>query len=170
MAGIDNSHFIHSSLREKILEHLFIGEVLKSLWKRNISDIEVLKAEVDNGGYDAVVSCQGVTRHIQLKASYAGSSTKEQKINISLCNKPSGCVIWMSFSPDTLDLGPFYWFGAEPGKPLPSICDFKVAKHNKGNSTGQKLERPNIRVLRRSAFSKLSTIEEVIFHLFGVSK
>lgn len=100
------SHYLHSSLREKILEHLFIGEILKALWKQNISDIDVLKAEVDSGGYDAVISCNGISRHIQLKASYIGSSTSTQKIQLSLCKKPSGCVIWMQFDQDTLDLGP----------------------------------------------------------------
>jgi len=113
----DQNHSIHSSLREKILEHLFIGEVLNVLWKKNIYDIEVLKADVDSDGYDVDISCQRTIRHIQLKASYKGSSTSNQKVQLSLCSKPSGCVIWIQFDPNSLDLGPFYWFGGGPGLP-----------------------------------------------------
>lgn len=163
-----SSHYIYSSLREKILEHLFIGEVLKVLWKNNVTDIEVLKAEVDSGGYDVVISCNGISRHIQLKASYKDAATREQKVQLSLGSKPSGCVVWLQFDPDTLDLGPFFWFGGEPGMPLPNIVGKKVAKHTKGNAEGVKLERPNLRVLKKGDFIELTTIEEVVDRLFGV--
>lgn len=163
-----SSHYLHSSLREKILEHLFIGEVLKTLWTKGVRDLEVLKAEVDSGGYDVVVSCQGIIRHIQLKASYKGSATSEQKVQLSLGTKQSGCVIWIQFDSESLNLGPFYWFGGSPGQSLPDITTKKVAKHTKGNAQGEKLERPNLRVLVKRDFTKLETIEEVVFRLFGV--
>lgn len=165
---IDQSHYLHSTLREKILEHLFIGEILKSLWKKNIRDIEVLKAEVDSGGYDVVISCGGTIRYIQLKASYKGATTREQKVQLSLGTKPNGCVIWMQFAPDTLELGPFYWFGGAPGLTFPDILSKKIAKHTKGNAEGVKLDRPNLRVLKKADFTKLATIEEVVFRLFGI--
>lgn len=165
---VDQSHSHHSSLREKILEHLFIGDVLKCLWQKDLRDIEVLKAEVDSGGYDVVISCQGNIRHIQLKASYKGSATSEQKVQLSLGTKPSGCVVWMQFDPESLNLGPFYWFGGSLGQPLPDISDKKVAKHTKGNAQGEKLERPNLRVLVKRDFIKLETINDVVFQLFGV--
>ena len=165
---LDQSHYLHSSLREKILEHLFIGEVLKSLWKKNIRDIEVLKAEVDSGGYDVVISCGGTIRYIQLKASYKGATTSEQKVQISLGTKPSGCVIWMLFDPDTLDLGPLYWFGGAPGLTFPDISSKKIAKHTKCNAEGLKLERPNLRVLKKADFTKVTTIEDIVFRLFGI--
>ncbi len=165
---IDSSHYLHSSLREKILEHLFIGEILKHLWKKNIRDIEVLKAEVDSGGYDVVISCNGISRHIQLKASYNGASTSSQKVQLSLGTKPSGCVIWMQFDQKSLDLGPFFWFGSGPGHTLPDITGKKVATHTKGNAQGEKLERPNLRVLKKADFTKLTMIEEVVFRLFWI--
>jgi hypothetical protein len=31
-------------------------------------------------------------------------------------------------------MGPLLFFGSGPGKPLPSIDDFPVAKHTKGNA------------------------------------
>ena len=130
-----DSHTTHSGLREQVLEHLFLGELLRCLWRQGHRDIEVLKAEVDNAGYDLVIECNGIMRHIQLKSSYEGAKTNRVKINTALTNKPSGCVIWMVFDPKTVDLGPFYWFGGSPGRPLPSLGD-RVAKHTKGDAKG----------------------------------
>ncbi len=61
----DESHFRHSSLREKVLEHLFVGDLLRCLWRKGARDIELLRAEVDAGGFDLVLDCNGVQRHIQ---------------------------------------------------------------------------------------------------------
>jgi hypothetical protein len=54
---LDTSHFLQSSLREKLLEHLFIGELLRRLWRLGRRDIEVLRAEIDASGYDLVLEC-----------------------------------------------------------------------------------------------------------------
>lgn len=48
-------HSEDSSLREQALVHLFLGELLAEMWRTNRRDIEVLKAEVDRGGYDLVL-------------------------------------------------------------------------------------------------------------------
>ncbi len=60
------SHFLHSSFREKTLEHVFIGDCLRRLWAKRVWEAEVLKAEVDAAGYDLVMKVSGVLRHIQL--------------------------------------------------------------------------------------------------------
>lgn len=163
---LDTSHTVNSSTREKVLEHLFVGDLLRCLWRRGDRDIEVLRAEVDKGGYDAVLEVNGILRHIQLKASHKTAKTREVGINIALARKPSGCVIWMQFDPENMDLGPFLWFGAEPGAPLPDLGD-RVGKHSKADSKGTKAERPNIRQLRRSRFETLSSMDSVVGALFG---
>ena len=161
----DSAHSIDSSLREQVLEHLFTGELLRCLWTRGRKDIEVLRAEVDRGGYDLVLACNGILRHIQLKASYLGAKTSRVKVHIGLAAKPSGCVIWIRFDPDTLELGPFHWFGGRPGEPLPSLGD-TVARHTKGDAKGIKSYRANIRVVNGGRFSKLTSITEVAERLF----
>jgi hypothetical protein len=89
------------------------------------------------------------------------------KLSLHLAKKPSGCVIWLWFNPLTLELGPFLWFGNAPGLQLPEIAGFKVAKHTKGNAQGFKLERPNVRVIPKSRFESVATIEDLILRLFG---
>jgi len=62
-------HYLNSSFREKLIEHLFIGELLKLSWRDGACTLEVAKTEVDNQGYDLIAEDNGVIRHIQLKAA-----------------------------------------------------------------------------------------------------
>jgi len=109
----------HSSAREKVLEHLFVGELLRCLWQRGIRDMEVLRAEVDMGGYDLVLEANGVLRYVQLKSSYRASKTARVPVNINLARKPGGCVIWIRFDVETVELGPFYGSAAALEKQYP---------------------------------------------------
>lgn len=160
-------HSLHSSYREALLEHLFAGEVMKYLWLQGIHRMEVLKPQVDDGGYDLVLEANGITRHVQLKSSHQGSSTARVNVNLRLMEKPSGCVVWTIFDPDNLELGPFYWFGGGPGQGLPDVRDFEIAKHAKGNAEGVKLQRPNVRVIPRGRFTRVDSIPELVEKLFG---
>ncbi|WP_432219641.1 hypothetical protein ACREYJ_13685 [Pseudomonas kribbensis] len=159
-------HSLHSSYREKLIEHLLVGELLKLSWKNKDFSLEISKPEVDRSGYDIIAEANGIIRHIQLKATFTGSATASHKIHISLEKKPSGCVVLIYFDNDTLELGPFYYFGAGPGQPLPSLVGLKTAKHTKGDAAGIKLERPNIRILSKGNFVKLKTINELYSQLF----
>jgi len=165
--GDRSAHSADSSLREKIIEHAFVAELLRTLWRRGQRDVEVLRAEVDRGGYDVVLHCNGVMRHVQLKSSHRGASTAKITASLKLKDKPSGCVIWILFDQETLELGPYLWFGSEPGSALPDLGD-KVAKHSKANSQGEKLARPGLREMARRSFTELQSMDEVVGRLFGL--
>jgi hypothetical protein len=160
-------HYEHSSYRERLLEHLFISELLKLSWQRGDCSLEISKPEVDRSGYDFVAEVNGYIRHIQLKTTFIGSRSSHQKVQLSLGSKPSGCVILIQFDKDTLRLGPFLYFGATPGEPLPSLSLYKIAKHTKANSQGVKASRPTLREIPNRAFQKFDTIEELYQRLFG---
>jgi hypothetical protein len=162
-----SKHSEQSSYREKLIEHLFVGELLKLSWINGDCVLEVAKPEVDNSGYDIIAETNRIIRHIQLKASYIGSKTTRQKVHIQLSNKPSGCVVWIYFNKDTVELGPFYFFGGKPGEPLPDLLGTKVAKHTKGDQDGHKAERPNIRVLNKGMFTRIDSVNELYNVLFG---
>jgi hypothetical protein len=165
-----SKHSEHSSYREKLIEHLFVGELLKISWLDGDCQLEVAKPEVDNSGYDVIAEANRVIRHIQLKASYIGGKTSRQKIHVKLAEKPSGCVVWIYFDKETLSLGPFYFFGRAPGEPLPDIQDAKTAKHTKGDQDGHKADRPNIRELNKGSFTKYDTVQDMYKALFGTSQ
>lgn len=164
------SDSVHSSRREKLMEHVFVGEVLRTLWRKGVHEVDVLRSETDAAGYDIVIEVDSIARHIQLKSSARNSRTSRQKVHLALGRKRSGCVLWVMFDPSTLELGPFLWFGGPPGKPLRDITGFPVAKHTKGNSGGKKTERKNIRVINKGDFTKVESISAVVTKLFGQQK
>jgi ADP-ribosyl-[dinitrogen reductase] hydrolase len=154
-----------SSLREKMLEHVFLADLSRALWRQGRRDFEILRAEVDRGGYDVVVECGGVTRHIQLKSTHRNGKAREVPIQLALGSKPSGCVVWLMYDPMTMELGPFYWFGGAPGELLPDLGG-KVVRHTKGNKDGVKAERRGLRMLPRNRFVRLETVDELALILF----
>ena len=163
--------YLKSNFYEQLVEHAFISELLQEAWFRYGKTVEVLRSEIDSSGYDLLLECNGVIRHVQLKNSIAGAKTAYQKINIALSEKPSGCVVWLMREEDEsknrINLK-YLYFGDVPGKPLPSLEPFKIAKHTKGNAQGVKKERPLIRQIPKSKFIKLSGINELLGKLFGL--
>ncbi len=133
-AGV--SHFENSTLRERIVEHIFIGQMLKALWCRDVVDVEVLRSEFDAHGYDLVVGRGAIVRHIQFKT---GTSSKpgDVSVSVALSTKPSGCVLWIKVTPQ-LDMGPFFWFGAAPGLPLPAIDAYASPRRPTHNKDGER--------------------------------
>src|SRR3546814_6371039 len=95
-----NPPVIHSTLRERIVEHVLVGEALRRLWQLGVTDVEVLRSEFDAGGYDLVMARGRVTRHIQFKTKIVGGKTDEVKISLKLMEKPSGCVLWIVVTPE----------------------------------------------------------------------
>ncbi|QDT53783.1 hypothetical protein Pan44_18070 [Caulifigura coniformis] len=162
-----------SQFYEQIVEHAFVSEVLQEVWYGFGETIEVLRSEVDSSGYDVVFECGGVLRHVQLKTSKPDAKVASQKINIALAEKPGGCVVWLvrNEDPNTCRLRLSYlYFGGVAGEPLPSLENFKTAKHTKANAAGVKLERPGIVLVPKSRFRKIATTRNLVENLFGLPR
>ena len=97
IAALRQADSAHSSLREELIEHIFVGDLLRWLWERSIYDIEVLRPEVDNGGYDLLLECNGIARHVQFKSTHRHGRARHVKVSQKLARRPSGCVIWVLF-------------------------------------------------------------------------
>ena len=162
-----NQHTDSSSYREKLIEHLFVGELLTLSWLHHGCSLEIAKPEVDNSGYDFIMESNGHLRHIQLKTSIIGGKTSSQKIHLRLTKKPSGCVVWVYFNQETLKLGPFLFFGGSPDDQMSDLNNLKKAKHTKGNKDGFKAERPNLRVVPKGQFKQFDSIEALYAQLFA---
>jgi hypothetical protein len=167
----ESASYLKSNFYEQLVEHAFISELLQEAWFRYGKTVEVLRSEIDSSGYDLLLECNGVIRHVQLKNSIAGAKTAYQKINIALAEKPSGCVVWLMREEDESNNRvnlKYHYFGDAPGKPLPSLEAFKIAKHTKGNAQGVKKERPLIRQVPKSKFIELSGINDLLGKLLGL--
>ena len=57
---VTTDHRLLSSYREMLLEHLFAGEVMRYVWLSGIKRLEVLKPQVDDGGYDLVLEANSI--------------------------------------------------------------------------------------------------------------
>ena len=163
----NSQHCAQSSARENLIEHVFLGELLRGLWRRNIRDLEVLRPEVDSGGYDLALEFRGLTRHLQLKSSYRGARRADVTASVKLLERPSACVLWIFFDPEALSLGPYLWFGGRAGEKIPALGE-RVARHTKPNALLEKADRPAHRVIAKSRFERLETIDEVIRNLIGL--
>ena len=159
------AHFHHSTLREKPY-NTFIGDALRTLWRRGVVDVEVLRSEFDAHGYDLVLTSRQIVRHVQFKT---GTAKKPRKVSValSLADKPSGCVIWIRLGAD-LESGPFYWFGGKPGKSLPPIAHYPKPRRSTHNKQGQRPDRQNHGNLPSSEFRLLPTLDDVLEALFGL--
>jgi len=157
---------LRSSYREGLIEHLLLGELLKELWLSS-RVAEVMKPQPDHGGYDVVIDCKGIVRHVQIKSSAVGARASFQKIHENLAKKPSGCVVWIVFDPGTLEIKEYLWFGGRPGRQLPDIKGLKVARHTKATAAGVKSLRPAIRELPKTKFQQVAHTRDLVQLMFG---
>ncbi|WP_164103729.1 hypothetical protein [Candidatus Laterigemmans baculatus] len=165
--------YLKSSFYEQLVEHAFISEVLQEVWFGHGETVEVLRSEVDSAGYDVVFECKGVLRHVQLKTSKSDAKRQTQNVNIALADKPSGCIVWLVRHEDAASRRvrlSYLFFGSPPGQPLPSLSDFRIGKHSKGDATGKKNERPSIRLVPKSRFVRIETTTELVQQLFGLEQ
>lgn len=167
----DEDMYLKSSFYEQIVEHVFTSEVLQEVWFRFGTTAEVLRGKVDASGYDIVLECNGVLRNVQLKTSNISGKTANQKLNLALASKPSGCVVWILRNEDQqnhrMRLSDRF-FGSNSGEPFPSLEGFRVGKHTKGNKDGVKAERQSTRVVPKGSFEVIDSTTEVVIRLFGL--
>lgn len=169
MQAADDAYLL-SNFFEQLVEHAFVSEILQEVYYGRGQVVEVLRSEVDSYGYDLILESNGVMRHVQLKTSRPDARASGQKVHVKLGEKPGDCVIWVirHECPVSRRMRSSYrFFGGAPGERLPDVSGFKVAKHNKGDATGRKKERPAIRVIPKSRFELVETTSELVRVLFG---
>lgn len=128
-----------------------------------------MRSDFDAQGYDVVFDAGGIIRHVQLKASVEGGARRHVDINVKLRSKPSGCVVWITYDPLSLDLIDYRWFGGAPGDPLPELGD-RVTRHTKGDMAGLKGLRPSLRNVAKSKFAKVDDLKALAVCLFGPAR
>lgn len=164
MNGIANEgaeNYLHSPLRERIVEHIFVGKALQWLWvnrKDDLADVEVLRSEVDAGGYDLVMAYKEIVRYIQFKTTLAKGKRANITTSAKLIAKPGGCIIWIFITPD-LEIVNYRWLDQ-----FPDVQSMKNAKHTKGNAKGKKAERPGQWIISKGKFSKPRSLDEIMEH------
>lgn len=158
-------HAVHSVLREKIVERVFTGELLRHLWRLGRYDVEVLYSDFDAYGYDIVLSVGAVVRHVQLKT---GVRPRPNRVTLStrLNEKPCACAIWI-YVDRNLSIQRYWWFGDQPGIPIPQMRNFSQARRQTHNKAGTRPVRAAHRTIPNKDWEKLDNLDDVVIRLFG---
>ena len=167
---MERDQYAESQRRENLVEHCLIAELLQDAWLRRGQSLDILRSEVDAAGYDLVLSCNKVTRHVQLKSSKSDAAAGFQPVNGRLADVPSGCVVWirMKEEPERNRVHLEYWFyGNNPGEPLDDLTKLRRVKHTRANAEGDKALRANTFRVNRGLFQRLTGVEALSDKLFG---
>ena len=89
----------HSSYIENCIRHIFLASVTQSLWLLDQNKrVQIFTSEVDDFGYDIVLTLDAVTRHIQLKQTHTDAKAVKADINVALSQAKGGGVSCGSFT------------------------------------------------------------------------
>jgi hypothetical protein len=161
----DNVHF--SAYRHSMIEDALIVAVQRHFWLNSHQRVDVLRSNVNDSGYSVVLEAKGVSRHIKFVSTEQNGKRGHVDVNRALELKPSGCVVWLFFDPETLDLGPFRFFGKAPGEALDPLWHFNDAVRATPNAAGDKPARPNLKRVGQKYFDKVDSLDDLILKLFG---
>ena len=159
----------HSHRVEAILKHAFLWRLYSELWQRQPNTrVLVFESEIDDSGFDVVVSVGAYTRHIQLKSSMIGSSTKSVPLQQSLCRLPGGCVVWLEYLRSTLEVQKYHLFAfSRPSEPL-DFSNFPLVRSTRANSRGVKKLRPDCYRVPKTAFQQNLSFDVILNVLFNI--
>jgi hypothetical protein len=153
-----------STLRELLAENRFLSDLISAFWVNNLLDVEILRSDIDNSGYDIAVGYNEKVLYIQLKTKLVGGKTIEAPINIKLTNKENYAIVLMEIieAPEHNSVNiKYYWWHNKNEKAIDVFSDDKISKHTKANASGQKKERPNIRKVKYKEFDPIDIISIV---------
>ena len=162
-----NPHSTHSQLRESITTYAFLAAIGTEMWRRGHFDAEILNAEFDAGGHDLVISANGLTRQIQLKAKVLSGKRASWDTSRRLADQPSGCVVVLHIDDDNLRIRQYGLFAGPPGHPLPDITGYRVTRHSRADSTGHKAVRQGRWEVPNSKFEVFVEVKDLYYALFG---
>ncbi|MDE2882222.1 MAG: hypothetical protein OYL41_00420 [Acidobacteriota bacterium] len=157
--GLNEEHSGRSNYRESLIEKQFLHRLLDALWPEE--EVEVLRPDVDLGGYDLVLEARGEVRHLQLKSALHKFKKKNRIVRGRLSSKPAGCVLGIVVD-DDLRPKHYRWFGAAPGERLADVTNYPVATR-----PGTNKPRLDAYEVPAECFRRLERIEQVIAALFG---
>jgi hypothetical protein len=95
--GHPGASSIESHTIETMFEHHLLSKLLQECFFARRKTLSILRAEIDNEGYDLVLETADQVRHVQLKASEE-SASRFKDVNRRLADRRDGHIIWMVYS------------------------------------------------------------------------
>ncbi|MDI1311542.1 hypothetical protein [Prosthecobacter sp.] len=157
----------HSSYVENALRHVFLSDLFRAVWQRGYAQkLHIYNSEVDDSGFDLVASLGSVVRHIQLKATHSDGRARSVSAHTALGSAQGGCIVWMSYRSSDLGIEHYRFFGEPAGAAMLDISQRPAALTQRRDIRGLRRARVHHRVIPRSEFSGVLTVDELLDALF----
>lgn len=157
-----------SSYVENVLRHGLVSELSSIMWQRDpFTGLQVFNSEVDDSGFDLVLTLGSLVRYVQLKQAHEEKVPTHCSVRLSFARVPGSCVVLMSHSLATLRLVEFRFFGSAPVAPMASIENMRPSKSpGRRNAAGERKVRANYRDVPVKYFQGPLTATELADVLF----
>lgn len=157
-----------SSYVENVLRHALVSELSSIMWQRDpLTGLQVFNSEVDNSGFDLVLTLGPLVRYIQLKQAHEDKVPTHCSVRVSFAKMRGSCVVLMSHALATLRLVEFRFFGSAPSAPMVCIENMRLSKSpGRRNAAGERKVRANYRDVPVKYFEGPLTAAELADVLF----
>ena len=173
MIPVDREHRLKalaekSSYIENVLRHSLIAQLSSVVWSRDpFLALQVFNSEVDDSGFDIVLSLGTQIRYVQLKQAHDEKIPTHCSVRLSFADVPGSCVVLMSYTIMELHLTKFRFFGGAPGQPMERIDALRATKApGRRNAAGERKTRTNYRDIPVRNFKGPYSAPELLDALF----
>ncbi|HEX8980848.1 MAG TPA: hypothetical protein VF811_14160 [Parasulfuritortus sp.] len=157
-----------SSHIENILQHAFLFELGSHVWRQDPRErLTILKAEVDDAGYDLIVERDVMIRRIQLKQAHDGKTPKSFSFRVEFAMHPGACIVVIHYSMRDLRPTSYSFFGQGLEEEMPYVGPERVTyAPGRRTASGEKVVRTKYRDAPFSQFKQNLSMGELLDELF----
>lgn len=161
--------FERSSYVENILTHRLVAELAGELWRRDpTAPLGILNSEVDDSGFDLVLTSGSQLRYIQIKQAHLKSTVRKFSIRLDFADLPGSCVVVAVYSALDLTIDHYLFFGGPTGHPMPGIAGEQASVSPiKRDKDGKRKVRSHYRDIPLKKFSRPLNTAELLDALFS---
>lgn len=157
-----------SSYVENVLTHSMISSLAGDLWRRDPEvRMDILRTEVDESGFDLVLTMSGQGRYIQIKQVNSEGRNKNFSVRADFALMPGSCVVVIVHRDSDLSIEGYRFFGAALNKPMSSVDGFNssILPGRRGKD-GNRRVREHYRDIPGACFTKLNSVSDLLEALF----
>lgn len=161
-----------SSYIESVLRHRMLAEMASELWQRSPEfTLQVFNSEVDDAGFDLVLSVGTAVRYVQLKQARFDKTKPSCSIRLPFSRLIGSAAVLMAYRCDNLEIESYGFFGNGPHSCMDEIENYKVSRSPvKKDSSGKKQQRPNYRDVPTCAFKRRLDMGALVDLLFPATR
>jgi hypothetical protein len=158
-----------SSYVENVLTHQLVAGLAGALWQQDPNTpLSIFNAEVDDSGFDLVLSCRQRLRYLQIKQVHLGGRAAKFSARLDFSHMIGSCVVVIVHRENDLAIDHFLFYGGPHDQAMPAIGAHKasIVPGRRGVDGVRKI-RNHYRDIPRRRFMKVNSAAELLVSLFG---